>query len=148
MQQASQHVIINAPVETVFEVVGGFYTLSNWHPLCEDPPEGAIANEGAVLRRKNRVAGSDIDNVEDLVHSSHDPEDMHYVYEYRHGMFSSIDYRATIRCTPTNGGKSTVVVWHSTWQSAEESGDEEVTAVNNFYRVGLNAAKTLIEDNK
>ena len=145
MQHASQHVVIEVPIEKVFEVVGGFYTLSDWHPLCEDPPEGPIANEGAVIRRKNRIVGSAIDNVEDLVRSSLDPEDLHYVYEYRHGMFSSIGYRSTIRCTPTNGGKSIVVLWHATWESTEENGEEEQVAVNNFYRIGLDAAKALIE---
>ena len=143
MYSASQHVVIDAPPEEVFKVVGGFYTLSDWHPLCEDPPEGPIANEPGVLRRKNRIVGSDIDNIEDLVHSSLDPEDLHYVYEYRGGMFDSIGYRATIRCTPTNGGKSTVVLYHSVWDSEEEGGGAD--AVNNFYRVGLDAAKELIE---
>ena len=142
MFKASQHVVIDATPEDVFKVVGGFYTLSDWHPLCEDPPEGPIANEGSIIRRKNRIVGSDIDNVEDLVHSSLDLEDLHYIYEYRYGMFSSKGYRATIRCTPTNGGQSTVVLWHATWESDEEDGGEE--AVNNFYRVGLEAVKAFI----
>ncbi len=54
MYSASQHVVIDAPSLEVFKVVGGFYTLPDWHPLCEDLPEGSIAKEaGEVHAMKN-----------------------------------------------------------------------------------------------
>jgi len=145
---ASQHIVIEAAPSVVFELVGGFYTLTEWHPSCVAPEDGVVvANVGAKIRRRNRIKGlpSTAKTItEELVELIVTPEMMSYTYDYLEGSFNTTGYRSTIRCMPTEGGRHSVVQWSATWDCSEGDGGEE--GCNAFYREGLLAAKQIIEN--
>mmetsp|Transcript_112413 Transcript_112413/g.175555 ORF Transcript_112413/g.175555 Transcript_112413/m.175555 type:complete len:172 (-) Transcript_112413:314-829(-) len=147
--KASQHIVIDAPLGRVFAVVGGFYTLTDWHPLCDPPVDGVVsANTGSTIRRRNIVPSfSDEVIVEELVELSTNPNNSYYTYEYLQGPFPNKGYRSTIRCIPTNAGMSTIVQWVAVWDTLDkEAVDGGADGVNGFFATGLAEAKKLIEN--
>ena len=67
MYSASQHAVIDTPPLEVFKVVGGCYTLSDWHPLCEDPPKSSIANEDGSVEAVNNFYRVGLDAAKELI---------------------------------------------------------------------------------
>jgi len=127
MTEVSVSTRLPAPVEKVWETVGQFYGLANWHPAvvsCESEDDGKT-------RRLKLADGSEI--LEELV--SHDDGSHSYTYTIaRAGPLPVQNYKATIRVDAE--GNESKVTWSGDF---EPTGDPEDArkAIENVYKAGF-----------
>lgn len=126
MTEVSMSTHLPAPVDKVWETVGQFYGLANWHPAivsCE--------SEGDNIRRLKLADGSEI--VEELV--SHDDGSHSYTYTISNaGPLPVQNYKAEIRVDQE--GNQSKVTWSGNFQP---TGDEENArqTIENVYKAGF-----------
>ncbi|MBS0205284.1 MAG: SRPBCC family protein [Planctomycetes bacterium] len=128
-----QHVIrvveLGAPAAKVWEVVGGFYTIQEWHPditVIEIPAEQTHTRQ---LRRHLTFPGQPI-TTEELV--SMDNDDFHYRYKWYQGPWGEAvkNYKASLRVFSGDLDKTCFVQWESTF-------DYPSDAISDFYWNGF-----------
>jgi hypothetical protein len=129
--QVLRSVELGAPRDTVWELIGGFYTLHLWHPdiaLTEIPPEQVSTRQ---LRRVLTFPGQP-KTTEELV--SMDNDDCHYRYRWFAGAWGEAvkNYHASLRVFAGDLGRSCTVVWASEF-------DYPSDAISDFYLNGFRA---------
>ena len=132
--EVSAKVRLPVRVQQVWETVGEFKGLANWHPVIATLK---AENEGQ-RRRLALPDGSEV--VEDLV--SHNDSDRTYTYRIADaGPLPVRAYESTIKVENAGDGQS-VVIWSAQF---EPVGNETVAeqTVKRIYEVGLENLKTL-----
>jgi hypothetical protein len=101
---------IYAPASEVWEMVGGFYNINQWHPDIDisEVPEDQYKNP--YIRRKLTFPGQD-PTFEELVFV--DNENMFYKYKWHSGEWGEIiqKYHSQIRVIEKEAGKSCIMQW-------------------------------------
>ena len=126
-----QTVELGAPARTVWELVGGFYILHQWHPdiqKTEVPPE---QTECPAIRRLLTFPGQP-KTTEELV--SMDSAHFHYRYKWHSGEWGEKvqQYHAEIRLLEIANGARCIMQWASTFYYFED-------ALSEFYWNGFRA---------
>lgn len=126
---------LGAPAAAVWDVIGGFYTIHEWHPDIEKtevPPEQTQTRQ---LRRILTFPGQPT-TTEELV--SMDNEDFHYRYKWYKGQWGENvkDYRASLRVFSGDLDRTSIVQWESTFEYPTD-------AISDFYRHGFEALQRL-----
>ena len=122
---------LGAPAATVWEVIGGFFTIHEWHPdieLTEIPPG---QTETRQLRRLLTFPGQP-KTTEELV--SMDNADFHYRYKWHEGPWGEEvrNYKASLRVFSNDLDKTCTVQWGSTFDNPRD-------AISEFYWNGFHA---------
>lgn len=120
---------LHASAAEIWHLVGGFYTLSQWHPdipLCEVCEN---QQEERNIRRKLTFPNQE-PTYEELVFM--DNEQMRYTYKWQKGAWGEItkNYHAQIQVVATELNKKCLVQWSSKFYATEDS-------VTEFYKNGL-----------
>lgn len=137
MAKVSMSAKLNASAQQVWDVIGGFNTLPDWHPAVEKSElEGG--GEGTI-RRLGLVGGGEI--VERL--ETVDANERHYSYEILQGPFPVAGYHATIRVTDDDDGKSCTVEWESEFDPAGAGESDAVKTISGVYQAGLDNLKNM-----
>lgn len=126
---------IAAPRDSVWQVIGGFYTLHHWHPdiaLTEIPPEQSDTRQ---LRRLLTFPGQP-KTTEELVMMDND--DCHYRYKWHAGQWGEDvhNYKATLRVLAGDLDQSCIVQWASEF-------DYPTDAISTFYENGFRALRDM-----
>lgn len=124
---------LGASREQVWELIGGFYTIHQWHPdiaLTEIPPDQAKVRQ---LRRLLTFPGQP-KTTEELV--SMDSADCHYRYRWHAGDWGErvMNYHASLRVFAGDLARTCTVAWESEFDYSED-------AISQFYLNGFRALR-------
>lgn len=119
---------LGAPAAKVWEVIGGFYTIHEWHP---DITVGEIIKDQTKSRELRRVLtfpGQPV-TIEELVLM--DNANHHYTYKWHAGEWGELieNYHSSLRVFDLKGGKS-IVQWIGQFYYKED-------AISVFYQNGF-----------
>lgn len=131
--KVNRTVELGASQEDVWQVVGGFYTIHEWHPdidLIEIPAEQTKTRE---LRRILTFPGQP-KTIEELL--SLDNDDCCYRYKWHAGAWGEAvkDYHATLRVFAGDLDRTCIVQWSSEF-------DYPSDAISAFYENGFRALR-------
>ena len=120
---------LGVPADQVWEVVGHFNALPEWHPAVEKSELG----EGGSIRRLTLVGGGSI--VERLERTSDD--DRVYRYSILESPLPVANYSAEIRIHPHEDGNSCTVAWSSDFQAAGATPETALETIRGIYEAGF-----------
>lgn len=124
----------------VWEVIGGFYTIHQWHPDIEITE---ISDEQVCTRQLRRILTfpGQPKTIEELV--SMDNADFHYRYKWYQGKWGEEvqNYHASLRVVQGDLDHSCMVQWSCEF-------DYPTDAISQFYQNGFRALQELFPGNK
>ncbi len=126
MAQVTRSLHLKASSEEVWQLVGSFQALVDWHPAVENSSLEII--DGIEHRRLALAGGGEI------LERSLGFDAASYGYSIVTGPLPVSDYRAILSVTPA--GEGTVVTWCSTFTPA---GPDAEAAISGVYEAGLAA---------
>lgn len=131
-----REVVVDAPAEQAWSVVGGFGSLDTWHPAiasCE------LEQDAGTQHRRLRTAdGGEL--LEKLL--AHDDALMAYSYAIEASPLPVAGYVAEIRVTA--GGDGARITWSSRFLPDGASDDEARAVIAGIYEAGLDNAKSML----
>ena len=124
-------VVLRAPAAQVWELIGGFYTIHEWHPDIAKTDIPPAQTETRQLRRLLTFPGQPV-TTEELV--SMDNDDFHYRYKWYQGAWGEEvkNYQASLRVISGDLNQTCLVQWESTF-------DYPTDAISDFYWNGFRA---------
>ena len=131
--EVRQTVEVAAPPEEVWQQIGDFCAIADWHPAvgqCARSDQNGVAMrtlttvDGGVLVEK-RVQYSD--------------EGMSYTYELVEGPWPVTDYVATLAVMA--GASGSLITWSGEFAAAGAPDDQAIEVISGIYRTGLAALK-------
>jgi carbon monoxide dehydrogenase subunit G len=134
MAKVSVSVDLDAGADVVWELLGDFNGLHQWHPAIA---ASRVEVHGGREQRILSVTGGDriIEQLEE-----HDPEARRYVYTLVEGPMPVADYRSTLEVIPLEGERSRVV-WSGRFDAAGVTESEAEKVIESVYQTGLDALK-------
>ncbi len=127
---------IDISAKQLWDMIGGFHAISDWHPAIE---KCDIEEDGNVtLRRLSLVGGGEI--VERLEQS--DDDERSYSYSIISSPMPINNYRSTIRVLEGEDGKATVE-WSSEFDSGDAPENDVTKIVEGIYSAGLDNLKKM-----
>jgi hypothetical protein len=122
-------VVLGAPAAEVWQVIGGFYTIHEWHPDISKTEIPSEQTQTRQLRRILTFPGLPT-TTEELV--SMDNDDFHYRYKWYQGQWGEEvkDYQASLRVLSGDLDKTCIVQWESTFEYPTD-------AISDFYWHGF-----------
>ena len=124
-----QETIINAPMTKVWEKIGGWCAMPEWHPAiikCRQE------QKGQQLRRF--MDTSDGGNALELLTNRTDNSLSYMIISTT---FPVVDYKATLAVSPV-GENKTKITWSSTFKAPEGRTDKEIEdIIIDFYKAGF-----------
>ncbi|MEO1090397.1 MAG: SRPBCC family protein [Pseudomonadota bacterium] len=130
--EVERKVRVPASVETVWQAIGDFGALADWHPgvaTCDVERNGAL-----VHRHLRTVDGGEILEREVGEHA----EDHSYTYEILSSPLPVSQYRAILRVLPDGNGAK--IIWSSEFEAAAGTTPQDAAhVVAGIYDAGLDA---------
>ncbi|NGZ87054.1 SRPBCC family protein [Duganella aceris] len=130
MANASAHINVPAPADTVWQLIGGFDSLPDWLPYIPQ----SVLSEGGRVRHLANPNGDPI--VERLV--AFDETGRSYSYAILQAPFPVKDYVATLRVNDA-GAKAAQVEWSGSFTPVGVSDQEATRLFQGIYEDGLRA---------
>ena len=124
-------VTIAAPPEKVWEVIGNFCGIGDWHPAIENCE--ASTSEGKTVRTLTLKGGGKLVEVE-LTRSD---ERMSYTYAILEGPLPVSGYTSALAVTP--GGEGSRVTWFGSFQAKDAPDATAEATIAGIYEAGLAA---------
>jgi hypothetical protein len=128
MSEVSMKQHFPVPASQVWQVIGNFHTLQDWHPMVQKSESA----EGGTIRRLTLPDGSTIE--EKL--QQHDNNAMTYSYGITKGNLPFSGYSSTIRVIEDKDGKGCTVEWGGEFTPAGNE-NEAIKTVQGLYEAGL-----------
>ncbi|MEV7598622.1 SRPBCC family protein [Kitasatospora sp. NPDC089797] len=130
--------VVEAPAERVWELVGDFHALGEWHPHL---PPSTLGNEltGNTIGAVRVFEFGGVVLHETLV--GYDGEARSYTYSFPDGTFHFDGYRATLRVTPVTELGASFVEWSVTYDIEAEHRKESTERVRGVFTDGLAALR-------
>jgi carbon monoxide dehydrogenase subunit G len=137
MTKVSMSTHIAAPINNVWDLIGGFNAVHDWHPAVEKSDiEGS--GKGSV-RTLHLLGGGKIEERLEQI------DEEGYVYDY--SILSSplpvANYRATLRVEPSEDGQGTTVHWSSEFEPAGASPQDATKVIQDIYQAGFDNLKKM-----
>ncbi len=129
MAKVSATTKLAVPAAMVWEVIGNFHALPDWHPAVESSEKEE--KEGEVLRRLNLAGGGTI--VEKLEHI--DDKERLYTYSIISGPLPVANYEATLRVRDDGAGCS--VEWSSEFEPSGAPEGDATAVIRQVYEAGF-----------
>lgn len=127
MAKVSMKTTVEAPVAQVWQKIGGFNALPDWHPAVE-----ASSLEAGGKRRRLKLAGGG-EIVEEQI--GHDDGKRSYSYSIVSGPLPVANYRATLTVKEEQDGSATVE-WSGDFDPVGPENDA-VKVIQGVYQAGL-----------
>lgn len=139
MSKVSMSTKLGVSAKQVWEVIGGFNALPDWHPAVE---KSEIEGEGGVkgtLRRLSLAggAGTIVERLDEI-----DENERRYSYSILQGPLPVANYQATIRVVDDDG-KGCTVEWSSKFDPSGTPEADAVNAIEGIYKAGLENLKRM-----
>ena len=136
MTKVSMSTKLGVSAEKLWDMIGGFHSLSDWHPAIE---KCDIEEDGNVtLRRLTLAGGGEI--LERLEKSDNDERS--YSYSIVSSPLPINNYTSTIRVHEDEDGNARVV-WSSEFDSAGAPESDAVKVVEGIYSAGFDNLKKM-----
>lgn len=135
MAKVSMQTELDVSAQQVWDLVGRFNALPDWHPAIEH----SELDNGGQVRKLSLVGGGTI--VEQLEQVS-DNEHL-YTYSILDSPLPVSNYTASIRVRQDASGNSTIVEWSSSFQPAGASENEAVKIIEDIYQAGFDNLKRI-----
>ncbi|MBI4006073.1 MAG: SRPBCC family protein [Gammaproteobacteria bacterium] len=134
MAKVSMSTNLNVSPEEVWELIGGFNALPDWHPAVEK----SKLEKNGTMRKLNLVGGGTItEKLEKL------DEDEHlYTYSIVNSPLPVANYTATIRVKDAGGGK-TNVEWSSEFNAEGATESDAIKVIQGIYQAGFDNLKKM-----
>ena len=135
--EVSKDVEVKGTPAQVWEKIGGWCSISNWHPAvatCETSKEGDAAvrhlttKDGAKITEKQTAADA-----------------TSYGYTMTDTPLPVSNYNATMGVAPSDDGKNTKITWTATFDPKGVSEDDAKKPVEGIFESGLQAIKLAME---
>jgi Polyketide cyclase / dehydrase and lipid transport len=131
--EVSQSVEVAAPPEKVWEMIGAFCSIADWHPVVGKCAESQ--QNGAAMRKLTTVDGGVL--VEKRVQYS--DEGMSYTYVIVDSPLPVSDYTSTLAVMGMGGGS--MITWSGEFAAKGAPDDKAVEVITGIYQAGLEALK-------
>ena len=136
MAKVSMSVDLHESAEKVWDMIGGFNALPDWHPAVE---KSEIKGEGkGSIRTLHLMGGGTIEERLEQM----DEEGRVYSYSIVSGPLPVANYKSTIRLHPAEGGKCRVE-WESDFEAAGVPENDAVKAIQGVYQAGFDNLKKM-----
>ena len=135
MTKVSMSLDLGVPAEKVWELIGGFNALPDWHPAVE---KSEIEGEGKGSVRTLHLAGGGTitERLEQL-----DDAGKHYSYSILSSPLPVANYNSTIRLE--DDGSGCKVVWESDFQAAGAPEGDAAEVIRGIYQAGFDNLKKM-----
>ncbi len=135
MAKVSSSTDLPVPAKTVWDVIGNFNALPDWHPAVE---KSEIKKEdGSTLRKLSLVGGGSIEEKLEQI----DDKERLYTYSILSGPLPVANYRATLRVR--DGDKGCTVEWSSEFEAKGAPENAAVEAISGIYEAGFENLKRM-----
>ncbi len=136
MTKVSMSANLGVSADRLWDMIGGFHSLSDWHPAIE---KCDIEEDGKVtLRRLSLAGGGEI--VERLEQS--DDDERSYTYSIVSSPLPLNNYKSTIRVVEGEGGNAKVE-WSSEFDSVGAPDTDVTKIVEGIYSAGFDNLKKM-----
>jgi hypothetical protein len=129
MAKAGSSIVIAAPAEAVWHLIGGFGSLPDWLPFT---PRSEL-QEGGRIRHLVTSHGEVI--VERLM--AFDERERSYTYHILQAPFPVVDYYSTIKVTSIEDGRTARVDWRGEFVPRDVSDDVAIKIFQGIYEEAL-----------
>lgn len=136
MTKVSMSTKLGVPAQRVWDLIGGFNALSDWHPAVE---KSELEEEGKTTVRRLTIAGGQT-IVERLEHK--DDKERLYSYSILSGPLPVADYVATLRVREDDDGGCTVA-WSSEFNPAGAPEADAAEVIRGIYQAGFDNLKNI-----
>ncbi len=126
---------IDVPAERVWELIGQFKALADWHPAVEK----SELEQGGKMRRLSLVGGGTI--VERLERI--DDESFKYSYSIVNSPLPVTNYVSELKVVKDDSGKGCRVEWSSEFEPAGTSASDAEKVIRDFYEAGVKNLQAL-----
>ncbi len=136
MTKVSMSLDLEVPAETVWQLIGGFDALPDWHPgMTKSRVDGQ--GEGSIRTLELAMGGTieeRLDHLDDAART--------YSYSIVRGPRSMAGYSATLTARDRDGGGCTIQ-WDGSFEPAGVSESEAVKIVETVYQAGFDNLKRM-----
>ncbi len=135
MTKVSMSLNLGVSADKVWDLIGGFNALPDWHPAIE---KSEIEGEGKGSVRTLHLAGGGTitERLEQL-----DDDGKHYSYAILSSPLPVADYHSTIRLQ--DDGDGCKVVWESEFQPAGAPEGDAIDVIRGIYQAGFDNLKKM-----
>ena len=135
MTKVSLSTKLAVPADQVWNVIGGFNALPNWHPAVK---ESKLDAGGRVRKLDLAGGGSMTEKLEKF-------DDRQHVYSYSivQGPLPVSNYVATLKVNRSKDGKACTVEWSSQFSPAGASEADAAKMVEGIYQAGFESLKKM-----
>ncbi|MGQ0652169.1 MAG: SRPBCC family protein [Betaproteobacteria bacterium] len=130
MAKVTMSTKVNAPAARLWQVVGGFNALPDWHPAVE---KSELEGDGKGSLRRLKIAGGG--EVVERLESLNETERV-YAYSIVNGPLPVANYVSELSVKDNLDGTSTLQ-WSSTFLPAGVSETEAVKVIEGIYQAGF-----------
>lgn len=134
MAKVSMKTELGVSPEQVWELIGGFNALPDWHPAVE---KSVLKNKGEVRELSLDGGGKIIEKLENL-----DDGERVYSYTITDSPLPVANYTATIRVKEDENGTS-VVEWSSEFEAAGAPENDAIKVIQDIYQAGFDNLKKI-----
>ncbi len=135
MAKVSANTKLAVSAAMVWEVIGNFNALPDWHPAVESSEKEE--KDGATLRRLNLAGGGTI--IEKLEHI--DDKERLYTYSIISGPLPVANYESTLRVR--DDGSGCTVEWSSEFDPTGEGEGDATAVIRQVYEAGFENLKRM-----
>ena len=133
MTKVSMSTRLGVPAGTVWDTIGGFNTLADWHPAIE---KSELEGGGTVRKLSLAGGGTVVETLEE-----HDDGSRTYSYRIDDSPLPVADYRARIKVNDEGEGCS--VDWTSEFEPAGAPEAEAQKVIQDVFEAGLENLKKM-----
>lgn len=135
--EVTQSVEIQAPPDKVWEAIGDFCSIAEWHPMIAECVDGE--QNGTMMRTLTTTDGGTL--VERRVQYS--DEGMSYSYEIVESPLPVEDYEATLAVM--DGPEGSMITWSGEFDAKGTSDATALETIDDIYSAGLAALKEQLD---
>lgn len=137
MAKVSMNTRLNVSPDKVWELIGGFNALPDWHPAVE---KSELQEEGSMRKLSLAGGGTIIEKLEKV-----DENERLYTYSIVDSPLPVANYTATIRVRDDGSGDTTVE-WVGEFNPEGATENEAVEVIQGIYQAGLDNLKKMFGD--
>lgn len=134
MSKVNMSTELDVTADKVWELIGGFNTLPDWHPAVE---KSELENEGTMRKLSLAGGGEIIERLE-----KRDDNERIYSYSIINSPLPVANYTATIRVKDEGPGKCSVE-WVSDFEAAGATENEAIDVITGIYQAGFDQLKKI-----
>ena len=127
---------VNAPVAQVWDMVGAFDKLQDWHPAVESSTMKGSPEQIGAVRTLHLKGGGEIH--ERLTYLNQDSRTL--TYQILESPLPISNYNSYISATPAGPGR-TVVIWGSTFEAKGAPDAKAKSIISGIYQAGFDELK-------